>query len=85
MTAERLIDLIEQRQLLPGRLVEKLRAKVATSDGQMSAAALLLIDDPYRQLNDIRAALKLYRTACALQIAVLVMIVLCLGLPALPR
>ena len=35
--------------------------------------------------NDIRAALKLYRTACALQIAVLVMIVLCLGLPALPR
>jgi outer membrane protein assembly factor BamB len=40
MTAERLIDLIEQRQLLPSRLVEKLRAKVVASDGPMSAAAL---------------------------------------------
>jgi adenosylcobinamide-phosphate synthase len=35
--------------------------------------------------KDIRTALKLYRTACALQIAVLVVIVLCLGLSALPR
>jgi adenosylcobinamide-phosphate synthase len=35
--------------------------------------------------KDIRTALKLYRTACALQIAALVVIVLCLGLLPLPR
>ena len=40
MSAERLIDLIEQRQLLSGRLVEKLREKVAQADQTMSAAAL---------------------------------------------
>jgi outer membrane protein assembly factor BamB len=40
MSAARLIDLIEQRQLLPGRLVDKLREKVAQADQPMSAAAL---------------------------------------------
>ena len=40
MSAERLIDLIEERQLLPSRLVEKLREKVAQADQPMTAAAL---------------------------------------------
>jgi len=40
MSAERLIDLIERRQMLPAQLVEKLRAKVADSDQPLSAASL---------------------------------------------
>jgi outer membrane protein assembly factor BamB len=40
MSAERLIDLIDERQLLNARLVEKLREKVAQSNETMSAAAL---------------------------------------------
>ncbi len=40
MSAERLIELIDQREVLSGRLVEKLRVKVAQSGQPMSAAAL---------------------------------------------
>lgn len=40
MSAERLIELIEERQLLPARLVEKLRAKLAESVEPMPAERL---------------------------------------------
>ena len=40
MSAERLIELIKVRRVLPDRLLDKLRAKIAETDQPMSAAAL---------------------------------------------
>jgi outer membrane protein assembly factor BamB len=56
MSAERLIDLIEQGEILSPRLVEKLRAKVAQSDESMSAAALAKFLVQKKHLTSSQAA-----------------------------
>ncbi|MEX2091155.1 MAG: PQQ-binding-like beta-propeller repeat protein [Pirellulales bacterium] len=62
MSAERLIELIEEQRVLPDRLVEKLRAKLTESDQSMTASALakFLVQKKHltsRQASDLLAAL----------------------------
>jgi outer membrane protein assembly factor BamB len=62
MSAERLIDLIEEQRMLPDLLVEKLRAKIAESDQSMSPSALakFLVQKKHltsRQATDLLAVL----------------------------